>query len=43
MGLRLPADPPPNVRALPAFRQGMIEIQDEGSQLAAFLAGAKPA
>lgn len=41
-GLRLPADPPPNVRALPAFRQGIIEIQDEGSQLAAFLAGAKP-
>ncbi len=41
-GLRLPADPPPNVRALPAFRQGTIEIQDEGSQLAAFLAGAKP-
>ncbi len=41
-GVRLPADPPPNVRALPAFRQGLIEIQDEGSQLAAFLAGAKP-
>lgn len=41
-GLRLPADPPPNVRALPAFRQGTIEIQDEGSQLAAFLAGARP-
>ncbi|MGZ3305729.1 MAG: RsmB/NOP family class I SAM-dependent RNA methyltransferase [Asticcacaulis sp.] len=42
MGLRLPADPPPNVRALPAFRSGLIEIQDEGSQLAAFLTGAKP-
>ncbi|ESQ78830.1 RsmB/NOP family class I SAM-dependent RNA methyltransferase [Asticcacaulis sp. YBE204] len=41
-GVRLPADPPPNVRALPAFRQGTIEIQDEGSQLAGFLAGAKP-
>ena len=41
-GVRLPADPPPNVRALPAFRQGLIEIQDEGSQLAAFLAGARP-
>ncbi|HVZ30500.1 MAG TPA: RsmB/NOP family class I SAM-dependent RNA methyltransferase [Asticcacaulis sp.] len=41
-GLRLPADPPPNVRALPAFRQGLIEIQDEGSQLVAFLAGALP-
>ncbi|WP_140985401.1 RsmB/NOP family class I SAM-dependent RNA methyltransferase [Asticcacaulis tiandongensis] len=41
-GIRLPADPPPNVRALPAFRQGTIEIQDEGSQLAGFLAGAQP-
>ena len=41
-GIRLPAEPPPNVRALPAFRQGQIEIQDEGSQLAGFLAGAKP-
>jgi len=41
-GVRLPADPPPNVRALPAFRLGTIEIQDEGSQLAGFLAGAKP-
>ena len=41
-GVRLPADPPPNVRALPAFRQGLIEIQDEGSQLAAFLSGARP-
>lgn len=41
-GVRLPADPPPNVRALPAFRQGTIEIQDEGSQLAGFLAGARP-
>ncbi|MFT4091413.1 MAG: RsmB/NOP family class I SAM-dependent RNA methyltransferase [Asticcacaulis sp.] len=41
-GIRLPADPPPNVRALPAFRQGIIEIQDEGSQLAGFLAGAQP-
>lgn len=41
-GIRLPADPPPNVRALPAFRQGLIEIQDEGSQLVALLSGAKP-
>jgi len=41
-GLRLPAEPPPNIRALPAFRDGVIEIQDEGSQLAAFLAGAQP-
>ena len=41
-GVRLPADPPPNVRSLPAFRQGTIEIQDEGSQLAGFLAGARP-
>ena len=41
-GLRLPADPPPNIRSLPAFGQGRIEIQDEGSQLAGFIAGAKP-
>ncbi len=41
-GLRLPAEPPPNIRALPAFKQGMIEIQDEGSQIISFLAGAQP-
>ncbi|HEX8570387.1 MAG TPA: RsmB/NOP family class I SAM-dependent RNA methyltransferase [Caulobacteraceae bacterium] len=41
-GLRLPAEPPPNVQALPAFRDGRVEIQDEGSQLAAWLARAAP-
>ena len=32
----------PAIHAEPAFRKGQIEIQDEGSQLAALLAGAKP-
>ena len=41
-GLRLPADPPPNVQKLAAFRDGLSEIQDEGSQLAAWLARAAP-
>lgn len=41
-GLRLAPEPPPNVQALAAFREGRIEIQDEGSQLAAWLAGARP-
>ena len=41
-GIRLAAEPPPNIRSIPAFAQGLIEIQDEGSQLAAYLAGAKP-
>ena len=40
-GLRLKAEPPPNVQKLAAFREGRIEIQDEGSQIAAFLAGAR--
>jgi len=31
-----------NVRALPLFRDGRIEIQDEGSQLVAMLAGVHP-
>jgi 16S rRNA (cytosine967-C5)-methyltransferase len=31
-----------NIRSLPLFRSGAIEIQDEGSQLAALLSGAKP-
>ena len=42
VGLRLKAEPPPNVQKLDAFRDGRIEIQDEGSQLVAFLAGARP-
>ncbi len=32
----------PNVQAEPAFQKGWFEIQDEGSQLAAALAGAEP-
>ncbi|MBS3648404.1 RsmB/NOP family class I SAM-dependent RNA methyltransferase [Pseudaminobacter sp. 19-2017] len=32
----------PNVQAEPAFRKGWFEVQDEGSQLAADLAGARP-
>jgi 16S rRNA (cytosine967-C5)-methyltransferase len=45
IGLRiaLPADArSPAVHAEPAFIKGMVEIQDEGSQLAALLAAAKP-
>jgi 16S rRNA (cytosine967-C5)-methyltransferase len=45
-GLRLvlPAEAKsPAVHAEPAFLKGLIEIQDEGSQLAALLTGAKPA
>lgn len=41
-GLRLPSEPPPNVQALEAFKAGRIEIQDEGSQIVAWLAGAAP-
>ena len=41
-GLRLPAEPPPNVQKLTAFRDGRVEIQDEGSQLAAWLGRAAP-
>ncbi|WP_420477601.1 RsmB/NOP family class I SAM-dependent RNA methyltransferase [Brevundimonas sp. FT23028] len=41
-GLRLPSEPPPNVQALEAFKQGHIEIQDEGSQIVSWLAGAQP-
>ena len=32
----------PAIHAEPPFLKGMIEVQDEGSQLAALLAGAKP-
>ena len=42
VGLRLAAEPPPNVQALDAFQAGRIEIQDEGSQVVCALAGAKP-
>lgn len=41
-GLRLSAEPPPNIQKLAAFREGRIEVQDEGSQVAAWLAGAAP-
>jgi 16S rRNA (cytosine967-C5)-methyltransferase len=41
--IRLAADAKsPAIQAEPAFRKGEIEIQDEGSQLAAILAHAKP-
>jgi 16S rRNA (cytosine967-C5)-methyltransferase len=32
----------PPIHAEPAFIKGMVEVQDEGSQIAALLAGAKP-
>jgi 16S rRNA (cytosine967-C5)-methyltransferase len=44
-GLRVTLAPDaknPAIHAEPAFIKGLIEIQDEGSQLAALLAGAKP-
>jgi 16S rRNA (cytosine967-C5)-methyltransferase len=41
--IRLGADArSPAIHAEPTFRKGEIEIQDEGSQLAALFAGAKP-
>jgi 16S rRNA (cytosine967-C5)-methyltransferase len=45
LGLRVNVAPDaksPAVHAEPAFLKGMVEIQDEGSQLAALFAGAKP-
>jgi 16S rRNA (cytosine967-C5)-methyltransferase len=45
VGLRIALRPDaknPAIHAEPAFIKGLIEIQDEGSQLAALLAGAKP-
>lgn len=41
-GLRLPSEPPPNIQALDGFRAGRFEIQDEGSQVVSWLAGAAP-
>ena len=41
-GLRLPSEPPPNVQAVEAFKAGRMEIQDEGSQIVSWLAGAEP-
>ncbi len=41
--IRLAADAKsPPVHAEPAFIKGMVEVQDEGSQLAALFSGAKP-
>jgi 16S rRNA (cytosine967-C5)-methyltransferase len=41
--IRLSADAKsPAIHAEPAYLKGLIEIQDEGSQLAALIAGAKP-
>jgi 16S rRNA (cytosine967-C5)-methyltransferase len=45
LGLRLPQGEDgrgPAIHAEPAFLKGMVEIQDEGSQMAALLSGAKP-
>jgi 16S rRNA (cytosine967-C5)-methyltransferase len=46
VGLRIAraaADKSPAIHAEPAFLKGFIEVQDEGSQVAALLAGAKAA
>ena len=42
IGLRLPAELAPDVQKLRAFDSGWVEVQDEASQIAAALAGAKP-
>lgn len=42
VGLRLPSEPPPNIQALEGFKAGRFEIQDEGSQIVSWLAGAAP-
>src|SRR5713101_119507 len=45
LGLRIALEADAKSRAIhaePAFIKGMVEVQDEGSQLAALLAGAKP-
>ncbi len=45
LGLRLPLLPDgrnPSLAGEPAYVKGLVEIQDEGSQLAALLCGAKP-
>jgi 16S rRNA (cytosine967-C5)-methyltransferase len=41
-GLRLPPSFATDVHALKAFTTGWIEVQDEASQIAAWLAGARP-
>jgi len=40
LGLRVQGRPP--LATLPAFQEGLVEVQDEGSQLAALLADAQP-
>jgi 16S rRNA (cytosine967-C5)-methyltransferase len=45
VGIRIARDgagPSPNVRGLPLFQDGRIEIQDEGSQIVALLAAVQP-
>lgn len=45
LGLRVPLSPDgrnPSLAGEPAYVKGLVEIQDEGSQLAALLCGAKP-
>ncbi|MCE1237107.1 MAG: RsmB/NOP family class I SAM-dependent RNA methyltransferase [Hyphomicrobiales bacterium] len=46
VGLRLPeggpTTKPPHVPSEAAYQDGLVEIQDEGSQLAALVAGARP-
>jgi len=42
LGLRLAAEPPPNIQSLEGFKTGDFEIQDEGSQIICALVDAKP-
>lgn len=42
IGLRVSSEPPPNIQATEAFKDGRIEIQDEGSQIVCALSGAAP-
>ncbi len=41
-GLRLPPELAPDVARMRAYQSGWVEVQDEASQIAAALAGAKP-
>ena len=42
LGLRLPPELAPDVQRMRAFSSGWVEVQDEASQIAAALAGARP-
>jgi 16S rRNA (cytosine967-C5)-methyltransferase len=42
LGLRLSLKAAPDIQATRAFKTGWVEVQDEASQIAAALAGAKP-